>query len=78
MWNSDLPDPQEDNFKSLYKSIPFMMVLKKQAAYGIFFDNHGKTYFNLGKENSGYYVIGAENGNLDYYFMAGESLKDVV
>ncbi len=78
MWNSDLPDPQEDNFKSLYKSIPFMMVLKKQGAYGIFFDNHGKTYFNLGKENSGYYVIGADEGNLDYYFMAGESLKDVV
>ena len=78
MWNSDIPDPQEDNFKSLYKSIPFMMVLKENAVYGIFFDNHGKTYFNLGKENTDYYVLGADEGNLDYYFMAGESLKAVI
>ncbi|MCM1135358.1 MAG: glycoside hydrolase family 31 protein [Clostridium sp.] len=78
MWNSDLPDPQEDNFKALYKSIPFMMVLGTQGAYGIFFDNHGKSYFNLGKECSDYYVIGADGGNLDYYFIAGQSLKEVI
>ena len=40
MWNSDLPEPQEDNFKALYKSIPFMLVLKEKGVYGIFFDNH--------------------------------------
>lgn len=78
MWNSDLPDPQEDNFKALYKSIPFMMVLKENAAYGIFFDNHGKSYFNLGKESRDYYVIGADEGNLDYYFMTGAHLKEVI
>ena len=27
MWNTDNPAPHEDNFKALYKSVPFMMVL---------------------------------------------------
>ncbi|MBD5545944.1 MAG: DUF5110 domain-containing protein [Lachnospiraceae bacterium] len=78
MWNSDIPDPHEDNFKSLYKSIPFMLVLKEKGAYGIFFDNHNKTYFDLGKESDAYYVFGADAGNLDYYFIGGESLKEVI
>ncbi|MDE7287690.1 MAG: alpha-glucosidase, partial [Lachnospiraceae bacterium] len=69
MWNSDIPDPHEDNFKSLYKSIPFMLVSKEKGAYGIFFDNHNKTYFDLGKESDAYYVFGADSGNLDYYFI---------
>lgn len=78
MWNSDIPDPHEDNFKSLYKSIPFMLVSKEKGAYGIFFDNHNKTYFDLGKESDAYYVFGADEGNLDYYFIGGECLKEVI
>lgn len=78
MWNTDNPDPQEDNFKALYKSIPLMLVLKEKGAYGIFFDNHNKTYFDMGKECDDYYVLGADEGNLDYYFIGGESLKDVI
>lgn len=78
MWNSDFPEPHEDNFKSLYKSIPFMLVLKKKGAYGIFFDNHNRTYFDLGKECDDYYLFGADTGNLDYYFIGGAGLKDVV
>lgn len=78
MWNTDNPDPQEDNFKALYKSIPFMMVLGEKGAYGIFFDNHNRTFFDLGKENDDYYMFGAEAGNLDYYFIGGKRLKDVV
>lgn len=78
MWNTDNPDPHEENFKSLYKSIPFMLVLKEKGVYGIFFDNHNKTYFDLGKESEDYYVFGADRGNLDYYFIAGKSLKEVL
>lgn len=78
MWNTDNPEPQEDNFKALYKSIPFMLVLKEKGAYGIFFDNHNKTCFDLGKESDNYYVFGADRGNLDYYFIAGKNLKDVI
>ena len=78
MWNSDIPDPQEDNFKALYKSIPFFLLQKEQACCGFFFDNHYKTFFNLGKECPDYLVFGAAEGNLDYYFIGGKSMKEVI
>ncbi len=77
-WNSDIPDPHEDSFKSLYKSIPFFITLKEKGIYGIFYDNTYKSYFNFGKENDGYYSFGSDNGNLDYYFIGGSSMPDIV
>ena len=77
-WNSDIPDPHEDCFKSLYKSIPFFIILKEKGLYGIFYDNTFKSYFNFGKENNGYYSFGSDNGNLDYYFIGGSSMPDIV
>jgi alpha-glucosidase len=81
-WNSDLPDPQEDNFVSLYKSIPFFIVLKgdtkNASCYGIFFDNTFHSYFDFGKESQEYYYFGSENGNLNYYFFTGKSMADIV
>ena len=77
-WNSDIPDPHEDSFKSLYKSIPFFITLKEKGVYGIFYDNTFKSYFNFGKENNGYYCFGSSDGNLDYYFIGGDSMPDVV
>lgn len=78
MWNSDIPDPHEDNFKSLYKSIPFFILLKEKTCCGFFFDNHNKTFFDLGKECPDYCLFGAMEGNLDYYFIGGADMKEVV
>ena len=36
MWNTDDPAPQVDNFKSLYKSIPFFITLRKTLCSGCF------------------------------------------
>ncbi len=78
-WNSDLPQAHNEDFKALYKSIPFLMCLKAQGeAYGVFFDNTFRSNINLGKENTDYFFYTAEEGNLDYYFMVGEDLVDVV
>ena len=77
-WNSDIPDPHEDSFKSLYKSIPFFITLKEKGVYGIFYDNTFKSYFNFGKENDGYYSFGSDSGNLDYYFIGGDSMPKIV
>lgn len=77
-WNSDIPDPHEDSFKSLYKSIPFFINLKKNGVYGIFYDNTFKSYFNFGKENHRYYSFGSDGGNLDYYFIGGDSMPDIL
>lgn len=77
-WNSDIPDPHEDSFKSLYKSIPFFITLKENGVYGIFYDNTFKSYFNFGKENIDYYSFGSDAGNLDYYFIGGNDMPEIV
>ena len=46
-WCSDLPQTHTENFKSLYKDIPFFIVKGDKKTYGIFFDNTFKTYFDM-------------------------------
>ena len=78
MWNSDIPDPHYETMPSLYKSMPFLIVHREKVDYGIFFDNHHRTQFNLGKENTGYYSFSSDDGDLNYYLIAGDSIKAVV
>ncbi len=78
MWNTDNPMPHVDNFKVLYKSIPFFITLTDHDVFGIFVDNTYKTYFDMGYESEDYYYFGAADGNLDYYYIAGDSMSEVV
>lgn len=80
MWNSDNPEPQVENpkFKAMYKSIPFFIVLKNGLSYGIFLDNPYRSYFDMGFESREYYSFGAAKGELDYYFIAGDSIREVI
>lgn len=78
MWNADIPSPHEDNFKRLYKDLPFFITLGDDYRYGIFFDNTFHAYFDLGKEQQDYYFFGAEDGNLDYYYIGGASIPEIV
>lgn len=78
MWNTDDPSPHVESFETLYKSIPFLITLQKNIAYGLFFDNTYRSYFDLGKENQEYFYYGAEGGNLNYYFISGPTVKDVI
>ena len=78
MWNTDNPAAHTEAFKALYKSIPFFITLRESCVYGIFFDNTCKTYFDLAKENKEYYFFGSDRGNLDYYFIAGDNMPEVV
>lgn len=78
MWNTDDPSPHVESFEKLYKSIPFLLTLRKNMAYGLFFDNSYHSYFNLGKENERYLYYGAKDGNLNYYFIYGPTVKQVL
>lgn len=80
MWNSDNPDPQVENptFKAMYKSIPFFIVLRPEGVYGIFLDNHFKTYFDMGYSSTDYYSFAAADGELDYYFIYGQTMPEVI
>lgn len=78
MWNTDNADPHVDSFKALYKSIPFFLVLTDTHVYGIFLDNTYKSCFNMGQESEEYFWFGAEDGNLDYYYISGTSIAEVL
>lgn len=78
MWNTDDPSPHTESHEKLYKSIPFLLTLRKKLAYGLFFDNSYHSFFNLGKENGGYFYYGAKDGNLNYYFIYGPSVQQVL
>ena len=77
-WNTDNPDAHTEAFKALYKSIPLLITLKEYGVYGLFFDNTYRSHINLGKEKSDYFYYGAEDGSLNYYFIGGETMADVI
>jgi alpha-glucosidase len=77
-WNTDDPSPHVESYETLYKSIPFFITLTGKKAFGIFFDNTYETFFDFGKENDSYYYFAANDGNLDYYFMYGPQVADVI
>lgn len=78
MWNTDNPAPQVDCFKALYKSIPFFITLTDNHVYGIFMDNTYKGFFNMGQESDDYFYFGAVGGNLEYYYIAGETMPEIL
>lgn len=80
MWNSDNPDPQLEipAFRAMYKSIPFLIAHTGNGAYGIFYDNPNRTYWDLGYEDNGYYYFGAQEGGLDYYILGGRTIAKVI
>jgi len=76
-WNSDTPgyalgrDP-------IYQTIPFYIGLQKGSAYGIFFDNSYRSYFDFGRLSQERIWFGAEGGEMNYYFFYGPSIKKIL
>jgi alpha-glucosidase len=77
MWNSESYGWQGTT-DPLYKSIPFFIGLRGGNAYGVFFDNTHRSSFDFGKESDGTLSFGAEDGVLDYYFIAGPQPSKVI
>ncbi len=65
-------------FKALYKSMPFFITLTDEHVYGLFLDNTFKSYFDMGYESEEYFYFGAAAGNIDYYYIAGATISEVV
>ena len=77
MWNSDIPGYTQDT-DPLYQSIPFFVGVRTGQAYGIYFNSSYRTRFNMGAGNQRYYSFSAEQGVLDYFFIAGPRIPEVV
>ncbi len=76
-FNTDDPETDDDSI-TYYKTIPFYVALKEEATYGIFFDNSFRSYFDMGKERQDRIFFGAIGGQIQYYFIPGENIKEVV
>jgi alpha-glucosidase len=68
----------------LYKHWPFYYCFNKntQCTYGLFYDNQSTSVFDMGKEIDAYHgpfrYYQAENGDIDYYFIYGPTMKNVL
>lgn len=67
-WNQD----------PLYRSIPFYISLSEGIAHGIFFDNTFKAQFDFGGEDSTKTSFWADGGEMQYYYIHGPHMMDVV
>lgn len=76
-FNTDDPETDDDSI-TYYKTIPFYVALKEEATYGIFFDNSFRSYFDMGKEMGDRIFFGVIGGQIQYYFIPGENIKEVV
>lgn len=62
----------------LYRTIPFYIGVHENKAYGIFFDNTFRSYFDFAKEEPDKTSFWADGGELQYYYIHGEHMMDVV
>ena len=75
-WNTDSFEWQEST-DPIYKSIPFVLTLRKGIASGFFLDNTWRSNFEFNKEYRDGYSFGSEGGPLDYYILYGPAPKQV-
>jgi hypothetical protein len=76
-WNSDTPGYVEGR-DPIYQTVPFYIGLQDGAAYGIFFDNSYRSYFDFGQFSQERIWFGAEGGEMNYYFLYGSSIKKIL
>ena len=55
----------------IYQSIPFFYALYNGRAYGLFFNNTYRTWFDMGKTSPERFSFGADGGELDYFVFTG-------
>ncbi len=76
-WNSDTPGYVEGR-DPIYQTVPFYLGLENGVAYGIFFDNSYRSYFDFGKSSQQRAWFGAEGGEMNYYFFYGPSIQKIL
>lgn len=73
-WNTDDPSQHNESYKSLYKSVNYLLVNHHtDRYYGVFYPSSYKCSFNLGRYSSEFLYIGSEKGEYDYFVLLGSS-----
>ena len=76
-WNSDTPGYTEGK-DPIYQTVPFYIGLQEGIAYGIFFDNSYRSYFDFGRSSQRFAAFAAEGGEINYYFFNGPSIRKIL
>ena len=76
-WNTDA-FAYHSGADPLYSSVPFYIGIHNQLCYGIFLDNTHKTFFNFGASNNRFSSFAADAGEMNYYFIYGNSITEVI
>ncbi len=63
---------------AIYSSFPFYIGYHHGLAYGIYFDNTYKSYFNFGASNDRFSSFGADAGEMNYYFIYGKNIAEII
>lgn len=69
-WNTDTFS-YPPGLDPIYQSIPFFYALYQGKAYGVFFNNTFRSFFDMGKTSPDRYSFGANGGELDYFVFTG-------
>lgn len=62
----------------IYKAIPFYTGLHNKKAYGVFFDNTFRSFFDFSHERRNVTSFWADGGEMNYYFIYGPQMQDVI
>ncbi len=76
-WNTD-PAAYNALTDPMYETVPFFVGVRQGKAYGIFFDNSNRSFFDMGANSPDTYSFGAEGGELNYYFFYGPDPHKVI
>jgi alpha-glucosidase len=76
-WNTD-NFAYHSGADPLYCSTPFYIGIHHGKMYGIFLDNSFKSFVNFGASNNRFSSISVENGEMNYYFMYGSSVGEII
>jgi alpha-glucosidase len=63
---------------AMHTAIPFYLGVAPGKAYGIYFDNSFRTELDFAGKDPGVVSFKAAGGSLDYFFLVGPSVADVV
>jgi alpha-glucosidase len=77
LWGTDTYAFAKDQ-DPLYRNIPFYIGIEKGISYGLFFDNTFKSFFDFGYQESDKVSFWADGGELNYYYIHGPHMMDVV
>ncbi len=76
MYGRDMP--YKGNVEPMYQNHPYFISIAEGVAYGIFLDNISKTSFDMGKSDREQYYFGAASRELNYYFLYGPTIDEVL